>query len=181
MDQEGKADFIPHLPSDRVRRFVNENPNAGWDGCLQFVLDNFPQVENGAIQWLVEGGVAVHFLRPSRTIPEDIDIITRSKKMVREFVNASPKLDVKTVEDWFRFRLLGHNQESEEFLFRNNTAVPFRNGKIYVLNPVALAASKTIPWGRSHVKRARDIEDIRILSVPEENVQEFIDQLKRNL
>lgn len=81
-------DFVPHKPSENVSKYLKENPSADWKQALNFVLDNYPQIVDAKLVWILEGGAAVYLLNPSRAdTPDDVDIVTKSEQMAKDFTN----------------------------------------------------------------------------------------------
>ncbi len=56
-------------PSEFVSGYIKEHPNRTWQDNLIFLADNFPQVQNGQMQYFIEGGTAVKLLHPRRIDP----------------------------------------------------------------------------------------------------------------
>lgn len=51
--------------------------------------------------------------------------------------------------------------------------------KVEVLDPVALAASKTLPWQGFAPQRQKDKTDIALLSAPQDEVKNLVAELVR--
>lgn len=182
-ENEPNAPFIHNNPSERVRKFLKENPEADWRICLNFLLDNWPQVVAGEVQYVIEGGTAVKLLFPQRGKPADVDVISRSEEMEEEFQGASKKLDVKRIEFWLAVRVWPHNlryfdSEKAEFLFTHTREVEFMGRELLVLNEIALAASKEMPYSGSRSKRPKDITDLELLRQDPLEVEKLINRIK---
>lgn len=168
-------------PTREVQKFLRENPEVGWRNSLTFLLDRYPQVEKGRVIYLIEGGAAIRLLHPERQEPGDVDVITRSSKMARDFANAQ-KIDVKTVSVWFAHRLWPYNYryfnpKPGEFLLDLNQIVNFEGREIVILNSLGLAASKMLAYG-NRPPRDKDLEDLKLLKQDPARVQEVIDRIK---
>ncbi len=163
-------------PSEFVQRYIEGNPNRTWRDNLAFLIDNFPQVQNEQIQYLIEGGTGVKLLRPQRVDPEDIDFITRSEELALQF-SSTPGLDAKSVELWFKFRAsrLLFTPQNVEKLFNLTQEVEFQGRKIHILKPTVLAMSKdTRKWFNP---RQKDMDDINLLGVSDDEIEEVIRKL----
>jgi len=174
-DQESK--FKPRQPCVEVKQFIVEHPEADWQECLTFLLDNFPQQINGEVQYIIEGGTATQLLAGERQKqPKDIDMILTKDGLEGKFVN-SMKFDTKTLKQWFEMRGLIYTQEKREFLLNQYIPVVLDGKQVLVLKPVILAVSKMLGYnGRS--PRNIDVEDVESLSVSDEDVQQVINYLK---
>ena len=166
-------------PSERVIKFLEAHPKADWQDQIEFIADNFPQIKDGQLQWLLYGSAAIALLLPEQLArsPKDTDIVTWDKIMTREFIN-SRIFDVKTIQDWFQLRGLSFTPEKGKLLFDQNIAVPFRGKPLKVFNPLALIVSKSFPWFGQPDRREQDTSDINLLQVSPDQVKSFIAQLK---
>ncbi|MBI2028602.1 MAG: hypothetical protein HYT07_03245 [Candidatus Levybacteria bacterium] len=181
MTSPERRTFINVEPSEEVKRFLTENPNARWDQCLGYVLDHWPQVRDGKIDYLVEGGTALRLLFPQRQDPADVDILTRSQQMNKHFRN-SRKFDVKHITDWYASRLHPYNsnafdQEGGNFLFDMNQSVEFGNRKVLVLNSLGLAVSKTLRYLHRDLRK-KDLRDLTLLNQDSTQIRQIIKKIK---
>lgn len=163
-------------PSEFVQRYIEDIPNRIWRDNLVFLIDNFPQTKNGQLQYIIEGGTGVKLLRPQRVDPQDIDFITRSEELALQFSSAHG-LDAKSVELWFKFRgaRLLFTPQNVEKLFSLTQEVEFEGRRIHIFKPVVLAMSKdTRKWFNP---RQKDVDDIKLLGVSDEEIEEIIKQL----
>lgn len=173
--------FVPSVPSERVLGFLKEHPQVSWQESLEFLLDYWQQVVEGRVQYLVEGGVAVKLLYPQRQEPNDVDVVTRSINMAGEF-NGARRIDVKPVSFWYASRLLPDNGNAFDptngaFLLDMSQEVQFGQRSLFILNPVALAVSKTLRY-HNRDPREKDLEDLRLLDQDPQKVQNVIDRIK---
>lgn len=76
--------FRPLRPALEVEEFLEKNPMFDLSTALRFLLDRYPQLDDGQPQWIVEGGAAVRLLthNTNRTVTRDIDIVTRKPDLV---------------------------------------------------------------------------------------------------
>lgn len=181
---EGRNLFqiIVKEPSSEVKRFLVENPIPDWRTSLVYVLDNWPQATAGRINYLVEGGVAIKLLFPERSEPQDLDIVTQNPAIDTNF-QGSKRFDVKTLQDWFAFRLPPYNRRAFEtepgrFLMDMHQAVYFEGRELLILNKLGLAVSKSLRWAGGE-KREKDIQDLRFLNQDPQNIQGVIDRMKQ--
>ncbi len=179
LEKRKEPDFVPHKPSENVTKFLKENPNADWKQALNFVLDNYPQVVKGELVWILEGGAAVYLLNTARADnPDDVDIVTKSEPMAKDFTNTLT-FNVDTTDLWCRFRRLEPSDRITNLLFSHHSPVDFMGRKVEVLDSVALTASKTIPWQGFAPQRQKDKTDIVLLSAPQDEVKELVTELTR--
>lgn len=181
VDENHNLFLIPEEPSEAVGKFLKENPDAKWNDSLHFLLDHYQQVEDGRAKYLVEGGVALKLLFPSRQEPMDLDIVTRSGQMEKDFVN-SRKFDVKSLSSWYAFRLPPYNIRSfdtdeGDFLLDMNQAIQFDNREVLILNPLALAVSKTLQYG-SREPRQKDLDDLTLLNQDPQQIQAIVAKMQ---
>ena len=170
------------LPPEPVRSFLLEYPGyENWKSYLHFLIDNFPQVQDGQIQYLIEGGAAMHLHIPNtrRDVfgkPHDIDVICRSKELRDQFL-PPVTFDVKTTEEWFRLRAIEYTEERGNFLLSCNTPVISEGRKILALNKVTLSLSKKLPF-MWYKQRFKDIFDIQALGIPDEETNSLRQQIE---
>lgn len=172
---------IASKPSSEVQRFLTEKPNARWQECLSYLLDNWPQAVNGRIEYLIEGGVAVKLLHPQRQEPGDVDVVSRDANMELAF-RGSKRFGVKHLSLWYATRLWPYNTQAFEsnsglFLLDLHQVTEFQGREVLILNPLALAVSKTMEYARNE-KRGKDILDLRLLNQDPKKIQELIDRIK---
>lgn len=172
--------FTPISPSEKVHDYLKSSPRANWQDDLDYLLSNHPQVENGTLRYLIEGGSAVSLLKPDcGRKTKDVDAITISQPLEKLFYN-SKRFDIKNVWFWFLTRNIPHSESAQAFLFRNPVVVPFRNHLVQVLNQVALAATKSkyirFAYGE---QRDQDIADLEILGVSDQQIRDFADKLAK--
>lgn len=179
LKKKKEPDFVPHKPSEHVTKFLKEKPNADWKQALNFVLDNYPQVVDDELVWILEGGAAVYLLNPARAdTPDDVDIVTKSEQMAKDFTNTLT-FNVDTTDLWCRFRRLKPSDRITNLLFAHHSPVDFMGRKVEVLDPVTLTASKTIPWQGFAPQRQKDKADIALLSAPQDEVKNLVAELLR--
>lgn len=174
--------FVPASPSYEVKQFLEKNPQAYWESSLRFLIETYPQVQDGQVKWVVEGGAAVRLHDPSRRIPNDVDIITREAeaRMKKELVNVR-RFGIKTIKEWLFLRDLLYTENKEEILFRHCLPLPFNGEDIWVLNPAALVVSKTIRTHRYAPPRLEDQNDIGLLLTNNPGVQNEVKILTHGL
>jgi hypothetical protein len=176
---KAKVLFIPQTPAKHVKEWLRKNPEADWRDSINYVLDNYPQTRrDGRLNYLIEGGTAIHFLYPERPEPADIDIISKSKRMKRDF-NGVSKVDVKLVREWFQFRFIPFNAAVSGLLFSLKEEVEFEGRSIWILNAMGLSAAKTLPYLRIP-PRSKDIEDMNFLDPENEKLMDLQQQLTSN-
>lgn len=177
--------LIPEKPSAEVQRFLADNPEASWRESLGYVLTHWPQVRDGNVDYLIEGGVAVKLLFEERQEPLDVDILTRSQEMEKNFRN-SRKFDVKSLSFWYSARLYPYNVNAlnnvaeGDFLFDMNQKVTFDGRDVLILNPLGLAVSKTLRYG-DRDPRAIDVSDLELLDQDPAKIQEVIERIAATL
>jgi len=180
-EDKSKPTIVPPDPySERIRMYFDEHLGEPWQNHLRFVLNTFPQIEDGQIQYLIYGGAAIHLLHPQRIEPKDVDVLTRNSAMIAEFPPhpEGPPIDVHSIDRWLRDHQLPHNQELEDFLFGQFQPVNFEGKEVLIMNPISLSWSKqNVLWG--NLKRPKDSEDIRLLNVNPEEIKMFTEQIKR--
>lgn len=180
-DEHHKAFMVPEEPSEMVRAFLKEHPDVKWEDSLRYVLDHYKQVEDGKVMYLVEGGAALKLLFPNRQEPGDLDIVTRSDQMQKDFSN-SRSFDVKSLSLWYASRLHPHNPrafdvDEGDFLMDMNQPVRFGDREVLILNPLALAVSKTLQY-LSQESRQKDREDLTMLNQDPQQIQSIITRVQ---
>ncbi len=168
--------FGPIKTTELMKEFFRENPEAKWDAALEFLLQRFPQIMDGKVQYLIDGGTAVHILHPEREDPLDVDILVRSDEFKVKFVNARV-IDAKSIKDWCTDHGIPYNEEMDEKILSLYTEVDFHGQKVLIAKPDFLALSKSIPWRGKPQQRQKETDDLRLLSVS----QETLEQLKTTL
>ena len=168
--------FGPIEPTELMKKFFQEHPEAKWNDALAFLLDSFPQVADGQVQYLIDGGTAVHLLHPEREEPLDVDIIVRSEEFKRNFVNARI-VDPKTPKDWCSDHVIPYNEQIVEKIFALHVQIQFSGRTILIVCPEFLALSKSIPWRGKPQERAKEISDLKLLSVSTEMIQRLKETL----
>lgn len=175
-----KAFVIPLQPSAEVQRFLRENPQATWVECSGYLLDYYPQMLAGKVQYLIEGGTALRLLYPQRREPKDVDVLTRSRRMVEDFRN-SRKFDVHDLAFWFGDRVF-HGRTLDprqgEFLFDYNEQVDFQGRTVLTFSRLALAASKMMSFREMPYPREHNREDLRLLNQDPQEVQALIARIR---
>ncbi len=169
--------FTPMQPaSKKARAFIESEPTADWKRSLSFLLENFPQIKEEKIDYIIEGGAAISLLGHHRTNePKDIDLIVARQDLADDFQN-SEKFDAKTLKEWFAQRGLDFTRERGEFLLASSTIVQHEGKKVLVLNPNLLACSKLLEF-RGRKPRIQDTEDLAFLGVSKEVVEETMKEL----
>lgn len=170
------------LPPEPIRTFLLEHPGyENWKSYLHFLVDNFPQVQNGQIQYLIEGGAAMHLHIPDtrRDLfgkPHDIDVICRSNELRDQFL-PPVTFDVKTTEEWFRLRAMEYTKEKGSFLLSCNAPIISEGRRILALNKVTLSLSKRLPF-MGNRQRLKDIMDTQELGIPDEETNSLRQQIE---
>lgn len=163
-------------PGPEAQRFADLYPDATWQDGLTYFLDGFPQVVNGEVQWLLDGGIAIHLMHPSRKTPKDVDILTRSEDLPKRF---SPSVrdhknifDVKSLRLWMGLRNLQYYSKHQELFFGEYQTLDFQGHRIHAVKPTVLALGKTQFWNN----KPRDIDksDISLLAVPQDELNTFL-------
>ena len=162
------------LPPEPVRTFLLDHDYGKWKEYVNFLVDNFPQVQNGRVQYLIEGGAAIHLHMPNtrRDLfmkPHDIDVVCRSKELKNQFWPPIT-FDLKTVEEWFEFRSIKHTDERANILLSSSTSLVCGSREVLVLNKAALSLSKKLPF-LGFRQRLKDTMDIKALEVPDEEIR----------
>lgn len=173
--------LIPHQPSKEVQEFLTQKPSPGWRDCLSYVLSHYPQVEDGAVNYLIEGGVAIKLLIPERQEPDDVDIITRDVDMSVDFRN-SHRFDVKSLQTWYAHRLHPFNvsyftDPAGGFVLDMHESVSFEGLRVLVMNRLALAVSKTMRY-HNRSPREKDLGDLALLGQDANQVNEVIQKIQ---
>lgn len=169
---EAEPLFGPIEPTPLIKEFLEKNPEAGWKETLNFLLDQFPQIVDGEIQYLIDGGTAVHLLCPERRTPKDIDILVKNEDFKTNFVNAKI-IDAKTPKDWCSDHSVPYCDVLAEKIFTSSTPIVFGDKAVLIVSPSFLAISKTLPWRGKPQARQVDLQDLELLSVSDENIQQL--------
>ncbi|MBI2337722.1 hypothetical protein HYU95_00915 [Candidatus Daviesbacteria bacterium] len=181
-EDKSKPTVVPPDPySERIRMYFDEHLGKPWQNHLRFVLNTFPQIEKGQIQYLIYGGAAIHLLNQQRIKPKDIDVLTRNSAMAAEFPPhpEGPPIDVHSIDRWLQDHQLPYDQKLVDFLFEQFQPVSFEGREVLVMSPVAQVWSKqNVLWG--NLKRPKDLEDIQLLNVNPEKVRIFAEQIKQS-
>ena len=147
-----------------MKEFFREHPEAKWKDALNFLLEKFPQITDGQIQYLIDGGAAVHLLHPEREEPKDIDILVRAEDLKENFSNALI-IDAKTIKDWCANHDVPYSADIEEKIFSLGVNLNIDGRGIVIASPAFLALSKLLPWFGKSRRREKDASDLKILSV----------------
>lgn len=178
-DQDLPIIFLPG-EVEKEKSFLENNPDANWEEGLYHIMNNYPQVSHDEIQWLVHGGTALHLLRPDRSTPGDIDIISRDEKMPEVFANLSTithLYDIKSFSFWMRSRNIPYSLKAENYFYSEYTTVDFHGHLLHVQTPVGIAAGKTLPYF-TYTRREKDFEDLKLLGISLEEIQRYMDNLQ---
>lgn len=164
------------LPPGQVGNFIKENPSGYWRDYLMFLLNTFPQVQDGKIQYLIEGGAAVFLYHPNSVrspfiVPHDIDVVCKSRQLRDQFYPPIT-FDFKTLQEWLELRGMQYSEGGGELLLNCFDEVIFEARKILVLSPVALALSKSLPF-LGYQQRFKDVSDLKILGVPSTEINDL--------
>ncbi|MBI2019938.1 hypothetical protein HYS94_00760 [Candidatus Daviesbacteria bacterium] len=164
----------PRHPS--LEALYRENPQPSWDKILDLLISIFPQVENGQLQYLIEGGVAVHLLIPTRQIPEDVDLVLRSEDSETEKKFAGTPS--KSAKRWLESRRIPGSEPNIRILFSHSTPVQFNGRPVYILDALALTFSKSVDLHSTplHIAppRPKDLKDLRLLGISQAQIEEFL-------
>lgn len=172
-----RGHFIPTGPSEQVLSFGHENPHADWKTSLAFLQEHFPQVVNGKVLWLPDGGTATKLHRPysERHEPRDVDLITPSEDMTRKFggvINKGDKkdpriekFDVRATKYWLTARGFQFTSNIESRLMNAFDEVEFNGKPLLILKEDYVVMSKLRVFDKKG-PRESDIADIRHFNIP---------------
>jgi hypothetical protein len=167
-------------PSDKVMDFLRSNPNSSWKDRLCFMLDTYPQVSSENVNWALAGGAAIHLAHPERRTPDDIDVISFQGGLSAQFTHVGYLgLDVKGLDDWFRFHFFEQNKSTTEILFNHFTKLNFNGRQVIGFDDLLLAADKN-SYLKGLAKRKKDKDDLVILNVKQEEINSLLSSLGFN-
>lgn len=167
--------FTPVPQSELIKQFKEKNPEANFDDKLEFLINNFPQVDGNGVNYLVEGGAAIELLTPgSRGASFDIDLISPTTDISEALVN-SGIFDVKSPQQWLEFRGLEATKRNQDMLMSSFTRVEKGGKEVLILSPDMLALSKQLPYSNRE-PRDKDLEDFKILNIGQEDIDEAINK-----
>lgn len=170
-------EFVPLQPaSEKVRHFLENEPGADWRKGTRFLVENFPQMKDDKIEYLIEGSAAISLLGFKRSAePNDIDLLVAQTVTEDAFRN-SKLFDAKIVQQWFEDRHLDFREDRAEFLMRSFLPVPYEGKNVLVLNPTLLACSKLLEFRKRH-PREQDQDDIRLLHISQNSIDDAMRRL----
>ncbi len=175
IESRPEEQFKGYKPALRIARFIEQRPLPSWENALHFLLDNYPQIQDGRLRFVIDGSVGVKLHLPQRNPePADIDLVTSSQTLVLEFAN-SKLFDAKFVKTWLAAR--GMPQARGAHLWEMVEPLDFQGREVLVLNKLALAASKFLPYyGRT--PRRSDEADLSLLGIAISGQKQAEDILK---
>ncbi len=167
----------PEPTSDKVKKFIQENPSANWRECLEFLIDGWPQLVGGSVQYLIEGGAAVKLLFPERQEPEDIDVLTRNEDLKSQF-QGNKKFGIKRLADWYVIKVRPFSHRSfdpskAQFVFDHHERAEFNGRNVLILNRLGLSTAKSM-----HVLRDKDVRDLILLNQDPAQVAAFAGRIR---
>lgn len=172
-DTESKSRVRVLPPHPEVGKFLEEHPEPNWEELLLFLADTFPQSEDN-LQYLIEGGAAVHLLQPERQTPDDVDFIFKDTEDGKKF----SRLPGKSANEWLYSKGLPESDGNVDYLFHQFVPHEFKGRTLYLLNPPGLAFSKSVNYYHQP-PREKDKADVQILGVMGEQISSFREGFKR--
>lgn len=171
----GEFRITPKESSRRVKTFT-ESKELSFLARLDFLNKEFPQTRGTS--WQIEGGTATAIYVPDKNRPiRDIDILTSSKSMADEFIDALPYFHARWVNDWLEQRRWRVTQDKINYIFQKSVRMPIGEDRIAMLMaPTVLAASK-IRLYRGKPPRPQDRLDVQYLGISEAKIQAVLQRL----
>ncbi len=161
--------FKPVLPSERVGQFLTDHPNFEPHSAIDFLLDNFPQMDDQGVVWILEGGLAVDILTNGRRqAVTDIDVVSRNGVMQSEF--GCSYFDIKSVESWLAAKGLPSGPQPTRQLLASSVPITFMGRTLVIMRPDLIAAGKSYDFlGRP--PRDKDKRDIALLGILDSDLE----------